>query len=306
MNLNQLDYFIQVSESGSFSRAAAKNFISPQGISANIIRLEEELHTKLFERTASGVQLTKDGKYLYQKGKDILSLVQDCENYFKQQNNGKQIITLYYTPEFASALPHAFLSMIIEKYCLDIHTVGSIACEERVLSGDGQYAFTNGPYFNKNLIYEYCFTRNQCLIAHRDNPLASKTGLRLADLKDSRFIMPDQNYKMNWVFRDKCRKAGFDPDIAFTTPSFSTIHTLLKQYRTWIGYSFDFYMEQNIDSEIVTLEVEDLVWPWDVYFVRAKGSKDEPSSFTKDVVHFFRDYNRDIPSARPGGVGSGE
>ncbi len=295
MNLNQLSYFIQVCDSGSFSKAASKNFISPQGISINISRLEREIGAKLFKRTSSGVLLTADGKYLYDCGKEILELVDECNKHFKKRSGVKQMVTLYYTPEFACALPPTFFALILEKYFLDIHTGGSLTCEESVLSGDGDYAFVNGPYFNKSLDYWHCFTRQHCLITHRDNPLVSRRDLRLADLKDCRFIMPDHTYKLNLDFHEMCRKLGFTPDIAFMTPSFSTIYALLKQNKTWIGYSFDFYVDQNVDHDIVRLDIKDLNWPWDVYFAQRKDEKDELSPFAQDVINFFQAVNQKAP-----------
>ena len=70
MDIKQLDYFIKVCESGSFTAAAKKYFISPQGINMAVIRLEKELGKKLFIREKNSVVMTKDGEYLYKKAQE--------------------------------------------------------------------------------------------------------------------------------------------------------------------------------------------------------------------------------------------
>lgn len=77
--------------------------------------------------------------------------------------------------------------------------------------------------------------------------------------------MPDNTYKFFHVFKERCQQAGFIPNIVFSSPNFATVFALLKQYHNWIGYSFDFYIDQVMDEEIVTLPVEDGGWSWDVY-----------------------------------------
>ena len=46
MNLKQLEAFVQVSESGSFSRAAKELYLTQPTISAHIASLEKELRSE--------------------------------------------------------------------------------------------------------------------------------------------------------------------------------------------------------------------------------------------------------------------
>lgn len=59
--------FLQVVQGGSFAKAAQKLFISPVSVMKQMNNLEDELNLKLFIRTNRGVQLTKTGKFLYEK-----------------------------------------------------------------------------------------------------------------------------------------------------------------------------------------------------------------------------------------------
>ena len=60
MNLKQLEAFVQVSESGSFSKAAKELFLTQPTISAHMSSLEKELNVRLFIRNTKEVsQMTE-------------------------------------------------------------------------------------------------------------------------------------------------------------------------------------------------------------------------------------------------------
>ena len=58
MNLIQLEAFIRVADSGSFSQAARELFLTQPTVSSHISGLEKELNARLFVRTTKSVSLT--------------------------------------------------------------------------------------------------------------------------------------------------------------------------------------------------------------------------------------------------------
>lgn len=64
MNLFQLDCFLHVAESGSFSEAARKLFVSQSSVSQNVKSLERELGFALFDRGGGKVTITRAGAHL--------------------------------------------------------------------------------------------------------------------------------------------------------------------------------------------------------------------------------------------------
>lgn len=77
MRIEQLQYFVEVAKHQSFSLAAKQLHISQPSISQAIGDLEKELNVRLFERSRSGVQLTKTGQALLKKAQSTLNLIQD-------------------------------------------------------------------------------------------------------------------------------------------------------------------------------------------------------------------------------------
>ena len=76
----QLDAFIKVADSGSFSKAAEAMYISAPAIIQQINLLETSCGFKLFARSNHGVKLTPAGRSLYEDAKTIIRLSQDALN----------------------------------------------------------------------------------------------------------------------------------------------------------------------------------------------------------------------------------
>lgn len=73
MNVVQLKSFIEIVDCNSFSKAAKKLRISQPALSMQLQALEEELDTKLLDRTTKTIRLTKTGKETYKYAKKIIS-----------------------------------------------------------------------------------------------------------------------------------------------------------------------------------------------------------------------------------------
>lgn len=61
MNTNQVDCFLTAARLSSFSAAAAELYLSPQAVSKQVISLENELETRLFDRNGPRLRLTETG-----------------------------------------------------------------------------------------------------------------------------------------------------------------------------------------------------------------------------------------------------
>jgi len=91
-----------VADSGSFSKAAEKLYISTTAVIKQINLLEESINLKLFERTFRGVELTRAGTSLYKDAKYIIKYSKDslirAENAIQTQDNIIRIGTSIMTP----------------------------------------------------------------------------------------------------------------------------------------------------------------------------------------------------------------
>ena len=73
MNLRQLELFIAVAESGSFSRGAEISFLTQSTVSQHIASLESEVGLRLLDRTGRGAELTAAGQLFLDHARSVLA-----------------------------------------------------------------------------------------------------------------------------------------------------------------------------------------------------------------------------------------
>lgn len=79
MDTKDLRCFCRVYEERGINQAAKQLFISPQGLSRIITKLEAELQVTLFCRSARGLSPTASGTYLYENGRELLNRLEELE-----------------------------------------------------------------------------------------------------------------------------------------------------------------------------------------------------------------------------------
>ena len=88
MEFRQLKYFVTLSETGNFARAAAREHITQSALSQQVARLERELGVVLFERTPRGSVLTKPGQEILVLARGVLTQVGQLESYARSIGRG--------------------------------------------------------------------------------------------------------------------------------------------------------------------------------------------------------------------------
>lgn len=86
MDLRQLKYFVQITESGNFSRAAEMLRIAQPSLSQQVKNLEDELGVELLRRHARGVTPTEMGQQLYDHARRILEEVERVKDVVRSQS----------------------------------------------------------------------------------------------------------------------------------------------------------------------------------------------------------------------------
>jgi len=79
MNIKQLEVFLAVAETGSFSKGAVATFITQSTVSQHISSLEREFDLHLLDRTGKGALLTEAGKLLALHARQIVAAMRAAE-----------------------------------------------------------------------------------------------------------------------------------------------------------------------------------------------------------------------------------
>jgi len=99
--LHALQGFVAAARSGNLSRAAESLHLTVSALSHQIRGLEERLGRRLFVRTARGVQLTGDGRQLFERVAGHFDALEQALQPFAARHD--DVLTLSVTPSMASA-----------------------------------------------------------------------------------------------------------------------------------------------------------------------------------------------------------
>ncbi|MCB1509312.1 MAG: LysR family transcriptional regulator [Hyphomicrobiaceae bacterium] len=84
--ISDLDIFARVARTGNMSAAGREMGLSPAVVSKRISLLEEKLGARLFQRTTRHLTLTETGEGFFKRVVDILSLVEEAQDFVSRRN----------------------------------------------------------------------------------------------------------------------------------------------------------------------------------------------------------------------------
>ena len=88
MNMTQIRYFITVAQMQSMTRAAELLRLSQPSLSKNIAKLEEELNTRLFDRSGRRITLSEPGKRFLDAAMVMLQELYDAMEEMEELSSG--------------------------------------------------------------------------------------------------------------------------------------------------------------------------------------------------------------------------
>lgn len=117
MTLTQLSYMIAVAKAGNFTAAAEEVYVTQPTLSMQILKLEEELGVKIFNRTKKPVRLTKVGEQIVIQARKIIAEAKRMEDIVAQEKGfiGGEF-KLGIIPTVMPTLLPMFLNAFVKKY----------------------------------------------------------------------------------------------------------------------------------------------------------------------------------------------
>ena len=98
----ELETFVQIARSGSFSAAGRVLDLSPSAVSKLVTRLEKRFGARLFNRTTHSIKLSEEGEALLKRASRVIEAMQDADrlvDQFSEAPSGQ--LRVYGLPSFA-------------------------------------------------------------------------------------------------------------------------------------------------------------------------------------------------------------
>ena len=238
MELHQLRYFCAVAETGSFSRAAEQSHVAQPSLSQQILKLEDELGARLFDRLGRSVRLTDLGKAFLPRARAVLRELEAARGDVVERKDSLAgalsvgvipTIAPYFLPPqlaaFTRQFPQAQLTVVEEITPVLLDRLRASAVDVAILALPIRgHEFDAFPLLTERLF----------AALPKKHALGRRTSLSLKDLRKEPFLLLRDGH----CFRDTavaaCDRARLHPQIVFESGQFTSI---LSMVSTGMGVS---------------------------------------------------------------------
>jgi len=231
MELHQLRYFCAVAETGSFSRAAEQSHVSQPSLSQQIMKLEEELGARLFDRLGRSVRLTELGKTFLPRARAVLRELEAAKGDVVER---KDFVGGPVTVGVIPTVGPYFLPRVLTSFSRKFPQVRFTVVEEitpvlldRLRAGAIDVAILALPIRGHEFKTKPLLTERLFAALPKNHRLAKRTALSLRDLRSEPFLLLRDGH----CFRDTavaaCDRARLHPQVIFESGQFSSLLSMV-------------------------------------------------------------------------------
>jgi len=231
MEFHQLRYVCAIADTGSFSRAAERCHVAQPSLSQQVLKLEEDLGIKLFDRLGRSVRLTEAGRAFLPHARSILSQMETARSSVADQCadiRGSIAVGVIptiapylmprYTTAFTKKYPEAKLRIVEETTPILLETLRDLSIDLAILAL---------PLRHKNLELFPLRTEPLFAVLPKSHPLAAAPSLALKDLRGESFVMLRDGHCFRDLSIAACTHARVTPRIAFESGQFSSLFAMV-------------------------------------------------------------------------------
>ncbi|WP_216897812.1 LysR family transcriptional regulator [Nocardia alni] len=234
MDLRQLNYFVAVSETGSFTGAARRMHVVQSGLSATIRALERELGAELFHRTTRRVDLTEAGQALLVDARRILASVEQARSTVDAVAGGVRgsvkfgIMHSLIAAEVLDALATFHRERPHVRLLPHTHPAGSAGLVQAVVDGEIDFAIAAPPPEQTAVDLVPLRSERMVLICPPDHRLAARGRVRLEELIDEPFIDVPPGWGSRASTDRLCASLGLPRNVEIEVGDVATVVDLVR------------------------------------------------------------------------------
>lgn len=192
MEFDQLRLFVDLVREQNFTKVAERNCITQPAVSLSIQKLEDELGTKLLERTTRKVLVTEEGRILYDYARDILSKAQEVKGVL-QERQDRVLGTIRMATVHSIGLYElpTTLKEYIRRYPdVNLHIEYKLSDQvyHAVVDGEADLGLVAYPEERSGIVSVPFFEDELVLICGSEHPIARKESVQLRDLHGCGFV----------------------------------------------------------------------------------------------------------------------
>ena len=278
MDTKDLRCFCLVYEARSMNKAAGQLFITPQGLSKVIDRLEAELQVPLFTRSKGGTVPTEYGDYFYRRSQSLLFQLEDIKLKMRAFGDSKKTYHVGFASGVLNVLPLQMLDGIKARHPnanFIWEEMGNDELGRRLQDHSLDLGFIVGRNSFPNLWSQGIYSVRMNAVIYPGHSYYDREYLSVQDLRGERIITLNQKYSIYNSLIQRCNDFGFTPDIVMATMESALIYKFCHA-REGIGVDADIHADTALYPELRRVELRDAI-PWTVSLVCHESEKDNPA-----------------------------
>lgn len=289
MELRQLEYFIQVCKSGSFTKAKEELGVTQPTLSQQIRVLEGEYNIQLFDRVSRGVEVTEAGKILLNKGNAIMNLLEEARNEIEGRNNRSgETISIGCCPAEMEYLAPFFMKFHRKYPSILLKIMDAEDAEKKVLEQRVEFGITAYPVSDASVISTHLYRQELALLVHSGHSLAKQSSIPFQSLKQMDSIMFREQNKS--LIDRYCFSYGFTLKSIIET---SATSVLMHWIRNGLGAALmpTSLLESLRDDSLRIVKLEGHIPYWDIslLYLNSVNMKSTTRLFIQEMDSYVRE-----------------
>jgi LysR family hydrogen peroxide-inducible transcriptional activator len=231
MELHQLRYFCAVTDTGSFSRAAEQSHVSQPSLSQQILKLEDELGARLFDRLGRSVRLTELGKTFLPRARAVLRELEAARgDVVERKDSVAGPVTVGAIPTVAPYLLPRVLTSFSKKFPqVQLTVVEEITpvLLDRLRASAVDLAVLALPIRGHEFESVPLLTEPLFAVLPQKHKLARRRAISLKDVRKEPFLLLRDGHCFRENAVAACDRARVHPQVIFESGQFSSLLSMV-------------------------------------------------------------------------------
>ena len=286
MNTRDIECFIKVYECRSINIAAEQLFITPQGLSRIIVRLERELNCQLFNKDRAGSIPTDCGDLFYRYAvsakRDYDRLVSEISHIARLERG---VIRFGYSFGVMAGLSFDLTKEFEKKYPeyrLDSAEMPDVVVEELVAKGELDVGFCSCSRL-VDFSYDLIHRSRILFVPHINSKLRGHKEVTVLEAAEEPMTLRNDNFATTRIMKQEFEKCGAKPEIILNTGG---ILRSIKMVRDGNANTviIDSVADQFGESGLQMIPFEEnITWPLYMITKKEEGREKAVEAFTRFI-----------------------
>jgi len=275
LSLNEINIFVAVAETGSFSQTARNLHLSQPAISQAIQSLEKRLSTELFHRQGRRIRLSDAGHRLLPVARDLLTTAQHFEDSVEQTRG---IVAGCITMGCGTASGKYLMPQVIQGFQktyphvrIDITYCGQNVLDGQLLSGELDFVLKSQPTLHSDLESRQIAQDRLILVVSPDHEWATRESVNPCELTQTSFILREATSGTSSTFSKALMDHDLNRDMLDVKMILANTEALLMAVEQNMGVTVvsELATQHSLKNKrLVTVPIENMPMILPIYLVR--------------------------------------